>query len=49
MQYLFPRKKIIASKITLKDSKENIISDDTLVSERLNNVFFFKKYHKMEY
>ena len=48
MQSLFPRNRKLANQITLEDSEENIISDDTLVSEQLNN-FFFQKCHKMEY
>ena len=37
MQPLFTEKRKFANKITLQDSEENIISDDTLVSEELNN------------
>ena len=33
--------KLQINKITLEDSEENIISDDTLVSEAL--IFFFSK------
>ena len=40
MEPLFPEKRKFANKITLKDSEENIISDDTLVSEELNNFFY---------
>ena len=40
MQSLFPRKRKFANQITLEDSEENMISDDTLVSEQLNNFFF---------
>ena len=36
MQPLFTEKRKLANKITLQDSEENI-SDDTLVSEELNN------------
>ena len=40
MQPLFPENRKFANKITLEESEENIISDDTLVSEELNNFFF---------
>ena len=40
MQSIFPRKRKFANQITLEDSEENMISDDTLVSEQLNNFFF---------
>ena len=40
MQSIFPKKRKFANQITLEDSEENIISDDTLVSEQLNNSFF---------
>ena len=36
---LFRKKKKFANKITLGGSGENILSDDTLVSEELNNFF----------
>ena len=42
MQPLFPENRKFANKITLEESEENIISDDTLVSEELNNLFFQK-------
>ena len=35
----FFEKSKFANKITLEDSEENILSDDTLVSEELNNFF----------
>ena len=35
----FSEKRKFANKITLEDSEENFLSDDTLVSEELNNVF----------
>ena len=38
MQSIFPRKRKFANQITLEDSEENIISDDTLVSEQPNNL-----------
>ena len=38
-QPLFPEKRKFANKITLEDSEENILFDDTLVSEELNNFF----------
>ena len=44
MQPLFPRKRKSANKMTLEDSEENIITDDTLVSEKLN--IFFQKCNK---
>ena len=40
MQSLFPRKRKFVNQTTLEDSEENMISDDTLVSEQLNNFFF---------
>ena len=36
---LFPEKRKFANQITFEDSEENIISDDTLVSEEQNNFF----------
>ena len=36
---LFSEKRKFANKITLEDSEENILSDDTLVSEELE-IFF---------
>ena len=36
---LFSEKRKFANKITLEDSEKNILSDDTLVSEELNNFF----------
>ena len=44
IQFLFSEKRKFANKITLEDSKENIVPDDTLVSEELNN--FFSKCNK---
>ena len=44
IQPLFSEKRKFANKITLEDSEENILSDDTLVSEELNN--FFSKCNK---
>ena len=38
--------KLQINKITLEDSEENIISDDTLVSEALIFFFFFQKCNK---
>ena len=35
----FFEKRKFANKITLEDSEENILTDDTLVSEELNNFF----------
>ena len=35
----FSEKRKFANKITLEDSEKNILSDDTLVSEKLNNFF----------
>ena len=35
----FSEKRKFTSKITFEDSEEDIISDDTLVSEELNNLF----------
>ena len=52
MQSIFPRKRKFAKQITLEDSEENIISDDPLISERLNNFFSKKKkkkWNKMEH
>ena len=46
MEPLFSEKRKFANKITLEDSEENIISDDTLVSEKLNN-FFSKMQQKV--
>ena len=45
MQPLFPEKRKFVDKITLEDSEENILSDDTLVSEELN--IFFKMQQKL--
>ena len=45
MQHLFPEKRKFANKITLEDSEENIISDNTSVSAELNN-FCFQKCNK---
>ena len=45
MQPLFPEKRKFANQITFEDSKENIISDDILVSEERDN-FFFQKCNK---
>ena len=39
MQPLFPGKRKFANKITFENSEENIISDDTLASEKLKNFF----------
>ena len=39
IQPLFPEQRKFANKITLEDSEKNIITDDTLVSEELSNVF----------
>ena len=39
IQPLFSEKRKFTNKITLEDSEENILSDDTLVSEKLNNFF----------
>ena len=39
IQPLFSEKRKFANKITLEDSEENILSDDTLVSEELE-IFF---------
>ena len=39
IQPLFSEKRKFANKITLEDSEKNILSDDTLVSEELNNFF----------
>ena len=39
IQTLFSEKRKLENKITLEDSEENILSDDTLVSEELNNFF----------
>ena len=46
MQPLFPEKRKFANQITFEDSEENIIFDDTLVSEELNNFSFFKNASK---
>ena len=40
MESLYPRKRKLANQITVEDSEENIISDDTLVSETLKKFFF---------
>ena len=40
----FSEKRKFANKITLEDSEKNILSDETLVSEELNN--FFSKCNK---
>ena len=42
---LFSEKRKFANKITLEESEKNILSDDTLVSEELNN--FFQKQQKL--
>ena len=39
IQPLFSEKRKFANKITLEDNEENILSDDTLVSEKPNNFF----------
>ena len=39
IQPLISEKRKFANKITLEDSEENILSDDTLVSEEVNNFF----------
>ena len=39
IQPLFSEKRKFANKITLEDSEENILSDDTLVSEKLDTFF----------
>ena len=39
IQPLFSEKRKFTNKITLEDSKKNILSDDTLISEELNNFF----------
>ena len=39
IQPVFSEKRKFANKVTLEDSKKNILSDDTLVSEELN-IFF---------
>ena len=39
IQPLFSEKRKFTNKITLEDSVENILSDDTLVPEKLNNFF----------
>ena len=44
IQPLFSEKRKFANKITLEDSEKNILSDETLVSEELNN--FFSKCNK---
>ena len=44
VQPLFSEKRKFANKITLEDSEENILFDDTLVSEKLNT--FFSKCNK---
>ena len=45
IQPLFSEKRKFANKITLEDSEENILSDDTLISEELN--IFFSKCNKI--
>ena len=40
IQSLFSEKRKFTNKITLQDSKKSILSDDTLVSEEVNNFFF---------
>ena len=45
MQPLFPEKRKFSNRIILEDSEENIISDNTSVSEELNN-FCFQKCNK---
>ena len=47
MQPLSPEKRKFANKITLELNEENIVSDDTLVSEELNNFFFSKMQQKL--
>ena len=47
MQPLFPEKRKFANKVTLEVSEENILSDDTSVSEELNNFFFSKMQQKL--
>ena len=47
MQPLFPEKRKFANQITIEDCAENIIPDDTLVSEELNNFFFSKMQQKL--
>ena len=44
IQPLFSEKRKFANKTTLEDSEENILSDDTSVSEKLNN--FLSKCNK---
>ena len=39
IQSHFSEKRKLTNKITLEDGKKNILSDDTLVSEELNNFF----------
>ena len=39
IQPLFCEKRKFANKITLENSEQNILFDDTLVSEELNNFF----------
>ena len=39
IQPLFSEKRKFANKITLEDSEESILSDDTLISEELKNLF----------
>ena len=39
IQPLFSENRKFENKIILEDSEENILSDDTLVSEELNNIF----------
>ena len=45
IQPLFSEKRKFANKITLEDSEENILTDDTLVSEELK--IFFKMQQKL--
>ena len=44
IQPVFSEKRKFANKVTHEDSEKNILSDDTLVSEKLNN--FFSKCNK---
>ena len=44
VQPLFSEKRKFTDKKTIEDSEQNILSDDTLVSEELNN--FFSKCNK---
>ena len=45
IQPLFSEKRKLANKITLEDNEENILTDDTLVSEELK--IFFKMQQKL--